>query len=115
MTEEDLKRIESGHEPRRQYVSELIAEVRGLQSDLKDAAGELLVDAPEPGTEKAKLVSANVLMRRENQTLRELIRGAQVAIDAYIVCMKLGPQFVDFEMAQRNGLDVKARIDKVLK
>lgn len=50
----------------------------------------------------------------ENQTLRELLMEAKVAIDAYIVCMRLGPELVDFEMAQKNGLEVKWHIDSVL-
>lgn len=38
--------------------------------DLKAAAGEYLVPLPEPGTTVAKLLSANVLLRRKNEELR---------------------------------------------
>jgi len=44
--------------------------VAQMKKDLEDAAGELLVDIPKPGTVTAKLLSANVLLRRENETLR---------------------------------------------
>ena len=46
------------------------AEVERLRGDLADAAGELLVSLPEPGTEVAKLLSANVLLRAEVKRLR---------------------------------------------
>ena len=36
-----------------------------MKKDLEDAAGELLVELPEPGTVTAKLLSANVLLRRK--------------------------------------------------
>lgn len=35
------------------------------ERDFAEASGELLVDVPEPGTEKSKLLAANVLMRRK--------------------------------------------------
>lgn len=38
--------------------------------DLAEAAGELLVPLPEPGTPVAKLLAANVILRRENENLR---------------------------------------------
>lgn len=54
-----------------------------LMQDLKDAAGELLVSIPEPGTEKAKLLIANRLMISKVDQLqgritqfKELIRDA---------------------------------------
>jgi len=44
--------------------------VEQMRQDLKDAAGDLPVELPEPGTPMAKLLSANVLLRRENEKLR---------------------------------------------
>jgi hypothetical protein len=44
--------------------------VERLRKDIEDAAGEYLVDLPEPGTPVAVLLSANILMRRENERLR---------------------------------------------
>lgn len=46
------------------------AELDRHRQDIADAAGELLVAIPEPGTEKAKLLRANVLMRRERDEAR---------------------------------------------
>lgn len=37
----------------------------GRETDFRDAAGEVMVPVPEPGTDMAKLLSANVLLRRE--------------------------------------------------
>lgn len=43
----------------------LAAKVRELQGDVTAAAGELRVPIPEPGTDMARLLIANVLLRRE--------------------------------------------------
>lgn len=43
--------------------------------DLEDAAGELLVPMPVPGTEMAKLLSANVLLKHRLQKVQEENRG----------------------------------------
>ncbi len=39
------------------------------EKDVRDAAGEYLVPIPTPGTPMAKLLTANVLMRRDDQRL----------------------------------------------
>jgi hypothetical protein len=44
-----------------------------LRADMEAAAGELRVPLPEPGTDMARLVSANVIMRRERAALREAL------------------------------------------
>lgn len=49
--------------------------VEQMRRDLEEAAGDLPVELPEPGTVVAKLLSANVLLRRENERLRELVRS----------------------------------------
>ncbi len=43
------------------------------QQDLKDAAGELVVPMPEPGTDMAKLLSANVILRQREERLRKVL------------------------------------------
>ena len=58
-----------------------------MQLDIAVAAGELLVDIPEPGTEASKMLIANVLMRRENATLRAEVERCRGAL------MKLRIQF----------------------
>lgn len=46
------------------------AEFRCLRADLKEAAGALPVPMPKPGTDMARLLSANVLLRRQNSIER---------------------------------------------
>jgi len=41
------------------------------RQDLKDAAGELMVDMPEPGTVMAKVIIANVLMRKQRDEAKQ--------------------------------------------
>ena len=50
-----------------------------LLADLKAGAGELLVPCPEPGTDMARLVGANRLLRRERDEAREELASARVA------------------------------------
>ncbi len=45
-------------------------------ADLEAAAGEFLVDLPEPGTPIAVLLRANRLLREENRKLRERLEDA---------------------------------------
>lgn len=49
-------------------------ELAQCRQDLKDAAGELMVPMPEPGTDMAKLLSANVLLRQREARLREALK-----------------------------------------
>lgn len=50
------------------------AEVQALRKDMEDAAGELLIEIPEPGSVASKMLMANVLMRRERDTLRSEVQ-----------------------------------------
>lgn len=45
-----------------------------LESDVRDAAGELLVPMPEPGTDAAKMLLANRMLARERDEARALLR-----------------------------------------
>lgn len=47
--------------------------VAAYDSDAQDAAGEYLIPVPTPGTPMAKLLVANVLMRRRNETFNSLV------------------------------------------
>lgn len=42
-----------------------------LEQDFVDAAGELRIPIPEPGTVAAKLLAANILLQKERDILRE--------------------------------------------
>lgn len=46
-------------------------QAKALKADLAAAAGELLVPIPMPGTDMARLLLANVLLRRERDELRK--------------------------------------------
>ncbi len=56
-------------------VAVVVGELEALRADLAAAAGELRVPISEmaPGTLVAKLVSANVLLRRERDDLRSAL------------------------------------------
>lgn len=68
--EEFCHEADTAYEEVCQERDELLKQVEQMKKDLKDAAGELLVDIPEPGSTTAKLLSANVLLRRENEKVR---------------------------------------------
>lgn len=61
----------------REDIEVLTAERDQLLADLRDAAGELLVRMPMPGSETAKLLSANRLLRSEVQKVRGDLRDAE--------------------------------------
>lgn len=74
--------------------------VAQMRKDIEDAAGELALPVPEPGTDMAKLMSANVLLRRENERLRheavdvdEAIERARKRVACQIIesLMPVGP------------------------
>lgn len=51
------------------FITDMGADYKKQQKDLKDAAGELAVTMPPAGTVIAKMLSANVLLKHENSTL----------------------------------------------
>ena len=61
----------------REDIEVLTAERDQLLADLRDAAGELLLPLPVPGSDQAKLLSANRLLRSEVRTLRLALADAQ--------------------------------------
>lgn len=61
-------RLELGD--RDEVLQGLRAEVERHEADLRDAAGDLPVEVPRPGTEAAKLLRANRLLRAEVERLR---------------------------------------------
>lgn len=52
-------------------------ELERVQSDMKDAAGELMLPIPEVGTPMAKMLHANVIMRHERDDLRRQLEDAK--------------------------------------
>lgn len=52
-------------------VREQAAELATFRKDLEDAAGELMVPVPAPGSVAAKMLLANRIMFRERDALRE--------------------------------------------
>jgi hypothetical protein len=76
------------------------------EADLAEAAGELMVPLPEPGSVAAKLMRANTIMRRERDTLRALTQ-------------KLGYFFADYDRPRKDDGIVPRdacaeRIDRLL-
>ena len=61
-------------------IKELEDENTKLKKDMKEAATDLLVPIPEPGSHLAKAVSANVLLRQEREGLREKMRELNDAL-----------------------------------
>jgi hypothetical protein len=61
----------------RAEVARLKAELASVRSDMEAAAGELLVPIPAPGTDVAKLLHANVMMRKYR--IPELRGRAEIA------------------------------------
>jgi hypothetical protein len=71
-------------------VSELESENATWRKDVEDAAGELLISIPQPGTEAAKMLLANRAMQRErdasdesNATLSRKLGGLSEMLAAY--------------------------------
>jgi hypothetical protein len=48
-------------------LADLAREALAYRKDLEDAAGELLIPLPEPGSDMAKMMTANALLRRRSQ------------------------------------------------
>jgi hypothetical protein len=59
-----------------EWITARVERCAELEADMRTAAGELLVPMSKPGTHMARLLSANVLMRRELAELRTL--GASI-------------------------------------
>ncbi len=63
--------------------TQLKAELAQCQQDLKDAAGELRIPMPEAGTDMARLLSANVILRQREARLREALQGFTACMRRY--------------------------------
>lgn len=61
---------------------EQMAELATLRKDLEDAAGELMVPVPEPGSVASKMLLANRIMFRERDALRERLAKMETAVRA---------------------------------
>jgi hypothetical protein len=55
-----------------------------LVQDVADAAGELLVPIPEPGTDAAKMLTANVILKRERDKLHNRLADERIIVDGWI-------------------------------
>ncbi len=50
--------------------------------DIQDAAGECLVDLPEPGSDMSKLLIANRMLARERDNVQTELDNCRLALDA---------------------------------
>lgn len=65
-----------------EWITRRVERCAEVEADMRTAAGELLVPMPSPGTHMARLLSANVLMRRELADLRTLGASIHKAVAA---------------------------------
>lgn len=59
-----------------------------LLRDFQDAAGDLLVELPRPGTEAAKLLAANMVLKNQLRGLNELNNSNSQALDSVLEKVK---------------------------
>jgi hypothetical protein len=58
----------------REIEKKLKNELAEARRDIEMAAGELMVAMPEPGTDMARVMHANAMMRRERDRLRAALK-----------------------------------------
>lgn len=84
------------------------AKLAAALNDTADAAGELLVPIPEPGTMVAKLLAANAIMRRERDdaraTAREKARDEAAAVTRCENAERRLAQSVEQGLADRDAV-----------
>jgi len=73
------------------------------EQDTRDAATELRVDIPEPGTEKAKLLKSAVLSRRRATAEEEKNLNLLREIDGYREVIKSGLRSMDAKWEEDNA------------
>lgn len=66
----------------------LAERVKALEGDLAAAAGELRIPAPTPGTDMARMVAANVIMRRERDEARSRLAKLASRLSARCVALE---------------------------
>jgi chromosome segregation ATPase len=66
--------------PLRAELSECRAQLEKARGDVVAASGELLVEVPEPGTDMARVMIANALMRRERNLFRDASEAAELRL-----------------------------------
>ena len=84
-------------------VEALRAELAEARRDVEQAAGELIVAMPEPGTDMARVMLANAMMRRERDEARRdrnALRGWLDAVRRY-----LPPDATEARDIVRDALD----------
>jgi hypothetical protein len=85
------------------HLRRLLAELAEARRDVEQAAGELIVAMPEPGTDMARVMLANAMMRRERDEARRdrnALRGWLDAVRRY-----LPPDATEARDIVRDALD----------
>jgi hypothetical protein len=72
--------IEAVIEDMRRELSECRAQLEKARGDVVAASGELLVEVPKPGTDMARVMIANALMRRERNLFRDASEAAELRL-----------------------------------
>jgi hypothetical protein len=91
----------------------LRAENERLTKDLSDAAGELLIEMPEPGSVMSKLLSANILLRRENDRLRSELAATRERETPPEIPDEVSFELWDSEGCFATGFDTPIAADDV--
>lgn len=55
------------------FARKLEMELNTARADVIEAAGELRLPIPEPGSDMAKMMAANVILRRQNASFRDSV------------------------------------------
>jgi len=83
------------------------AERDALRRDLADASGMQLTDVPAPGTPMAKVMAANVLLRRERDALR-----ARVAQQDRQIAVYNNGGFADADALAEKFIELTERVER---
>lgn len=78
------------------------AELDEAQRDVAKAAGELLVEMPEPGTDMARVMIANSMMRRERDEARAALTELIELLDGMSADEHCSGWWEDIEVALRG-------------
>lgn len=92
---------------RADFARELECEVIELKNDIELAAGELRVPIPEPGTDMARVMIANRIMRNERDKARNELNDMRDAIKEAISFLNIGSHGI-------AGFNMRAALNKLL-
>ncbi len=81
----------------------LMTELAEARRDVEQAAGELVVAMPEPGTDMARVMHANAMMRRERDALRAELAEARRDAEAARADYRCALQYIERLRNERDA------------